>query len=117
MQGNSDESSTAELLACALEETREVERLIEQGEWQQALDHDSARQRLLAAAFAHDVEQSARRAPDAGLRAITDEILGLNNRLIGLAEHRRRGVERNSDLLQRGRRAADAYHRVSSDQD
>jgi hypothetical protein len=113
MPGTSDESSIAALLARALEETRAVERLIEQGEWHQALDHDSERQRLLAAAFGSGVHPGARGAPDPSLRAIIDEILSLNNRLIGLAEHRRRGVERESDLLQLGRRATAAYYQGS----
>jgi hypothetical protein len=103
--------TTAALLARALEETRAVESLIEQGEWQQALERDAARQRLLLAAFGQD----ARRTQDPELRALTDELLKMNNRLIGLAEHRRRAVERESDVLQVGRRAAAAYHQVQPD--
>jgi hypothetical protein len=105
---------TEALLARALEETHAVERLIERGEWQQAVDHNAARQRLLAEAFGHDPAAIARgMAPH--LRAIADEILALNNRLIGLAEHRRRSVERESDVLQLGQRAAAAYHRAGTD--
>ncbi len=98
----------ATLLARALEETRAVEALIEQGEWQQALERDAARQRLMMAAFGPDA--SRMRAPE--LRALTDELLRMNDRLIGLAEHRRRAVERESDVLQLGRRAVAAYHRI-----
>ena len=103
--------STAALLARALEETHAVEALIEQGEWQQALERDAARQLLMMAAFGQD----ASRALDPELRALTDELLRMNNRLIGLAEHRRRAVERESDVLQLGRRAAAAYHQVDTE--
>ena len=106
-----DAVSTAALLARALEETRAVESLIEQGEWQLALERDAVRQRFMLAAFGQD--PSRKQGP--GLRALTDELLRLNNRLIGLAEHRRRGVERESDVLQLGRRAAAAYHQAGSD--
>ncbi len=104
---------TEALLVRALEETRAVERLIEQGEWQQAVDHNAARQRLLVEAFGHEPGAIARGATP-HLKAITDEILALNDRLIGLAEHRRRSVERESDVLQLGQRAAAAYHRAGS---
>ncbi len=87
-----------------------VESLIEQGEWSQALERDAARQRLMMAAFGQD----ATRMRDPGLRALTDELLRMNNRLLGLVEHRRRGVERESDVLQLGQRAAAAYHCAGS---
>lgn len=105
------DESTAALLERALEETRAVELLIERGEWQEALERDAARQRLLVAAFGQD----GSRTLDDGLRALASELLRLNNRLLGLAEHRRRGVERESDTLQLGRRAAAAYHQVHVD--
>ncbi len=106
-----EDKSTTALLARALEETRAVEALIERGEWQQALERDALRQRLMAAAFGQD----GSRALDPELRTLADELLRLNNRLIGLAEHRRRGVERESDTLQLGRRAVAAYHQVHFD--
>jgi hypothetical protein len=99
------------LLGRVLEETRVVEQLIEQGEWQQAVEHDAIRQRLLAEAFAQD----GSRTIDAETRVIAGELLRLNDRLVGIAEHRRRGVERESDTVQLGRRALVAYHRVHFD--
>ena len=106
-----EDTPTTALLGRALEETRAVEALIERGEWQQALEHDALRQRLLAAAFGQDGSH----ALDPKLRVLADELLRMNNRLIGLAEHRRRGVERESDTLQLGRRAVAAYHQVHFD--
>jgi hypothetical protein len=106
--------TTEALLARALEETRAVERLITECFGEQAVDHNTARQRLLAEAFGEEPGSLEQRvAPH--LKAITDEILELNNRLIGLAEHRRRGVERESDELRLGQHAAAAYHRAGSD--
>lgn len=111
MTATPEDKSTTALLTRALEETRAVEALIERGEWQQALERDALRQRLMAAAFGQD----GRCALDPELRTLADELLRLNNRLIGLAEHRRRGVERESDTLQLGRRAVAAYHQVHFD--
>jgi hypothetical protein len=100
--------SALALLTRALEETRAVEMLIAAGEWQRALERDAARGRLLSAALGEDGTVLTR--PE--LRALTAEILQLNDRLIGMAEHRRRSVERDSDLLRLGRRAHAAYHQV-----
>ncbi|MGH8262892.1 MAG: hypothetical protein ACRETU_02435 [Steroidobacterales bacterium] len=111
MSTASHEGSTLALLKRVLEETRAVERLIEQGEWQQAVERDAIRQRLLAEAFTQD----GSRVVDEEMRVIAGELLKLNDRLVGLAEHRRRGVERESDTLQLGRRALAAYHRVHFD--
>ena len=111
MSTASQEGSTLALLERVLEETRTVERLIEQGDWQQALERDAIRQRLLAEAFALDGSRSV----DEKTRVIAGELLKLNDRLVGLAEHRRRGVERENDTLQLGRRALAAYHRVHFD--
>lgn len=103
--------ATLTLLGRALEETRAVEQLIEQGDWQRALERDAARQHLLLEAFRQDGPGSA----DAETRSLAAELLALNDRVVGLAEHRRRGVERESDTLQLGRRAAAAYHQVHFD--
>jgi hypothetical protein len=103
--------STAALLEQALEETRSVEALIERGEWQEALERDAARRELMTTAFGSDGSHPL----DSNLRLLADELLRLNNRLIELAESRRGRVERESDELQLGRRAAAAYHRVRFD--
>ena len=103
--------SAAVLLGRALEETRAVEQLIEKGDWQQALERDVIRQHLLATAFEDDVARPL--SPE--LRLLAGELLQLNQRLVGLVEHRRRGVERESDTLQVGRRAVAAYHQVHFD--
>jgi len=106
-----EDAPAVTLLKLALDETRAVERLIVEGEWQQALVHDAARGTLLAAALGRDSAILER--PE--LRALAAEILQLNEHLVGLAEHRRRGVERESDLVRLGRRAHAAYHRAGSD--
>lgn len=93
-------------LARALELSREIAHLADQGDVRQAVTLDAERRRLLASI------RATRGAPDAltaAERALLKEIGELNDRSIGRLEHRLRAKCRDLDMLAVGRRAVRAY--------
>lgn len=87
----------------ALAISRELAAVAEDGEVHLALSLDAERRRLL---------QSVRHAlqlMDEKDRAVLREIAELNDRSIGLLEHRFRAKCRDMDMLAAGRRALRAY--------
>jgi hypothetical protein len=90
-------------LARALQISRELLGLAEQGDVRAVADLDAERLRLL---------QTLRQRLgniDAGEHLVLQEISQLNDRALGLMEHRRRRTEREMDTVVVGRRALAAY--------
>lgn len=78
---------------------------LERGEWGAAAELELERRTLVERVF--DVAPAAAELPV--LTATLREVVRINDELIGLAEHRRRAVARELDLLAVGRDASRAY--------
>jgi hypothetical protein len=78
---------------------------LESGEWGRAADLELERRRIVDRVF--DVAPTAPELPV--LTATLREVVRINDELIGLAEHRRRAIARELDLLAVGREASRAY--------
>jgi len=88
-----------------LELTESLKARLEKGEWGQAAQLELERRKLIERVF--DVVPAASELPV--LTATLREVVRINDELIGLAEHRRRAVARELDLLAVGREAHRAY--------
>jgi len=87
---------------------RLTERLkghLERGEWGAAAELELERRGLVERVF----ERPPAAAELPVLTATLREVVRLNDELIGLAEHRRRAIARELDLLSVGREASRAY--------
>jgi Cdc6-like AAA superfamily ATPase len=90
----------------ALAISRQLAELADGGDVSQTLRLDAERRQLLKSA------QSTLRPWDEQSRAILREICALNDRTLGLMEHRRRAKGREMDIAAVGRRAVAAYGSV-----
>jgi len=86
--------------------TRLVQDAIEDGDWAGALELDVRRQREIADFCA---ALDPRRCPPEVLAALS-ELLRSNDAMVGAVLHARRGLEREADTANVGRRAVAAYH-------
>ena len=106
----SDTGAPAEAHAELLRLTGELKGALERGDWGTAAELELARRVAVEEIF-------DRRPADAALPALTAalrEVVRINDELIGLAEHRRRALAREIDLLAVGREAARAYEGVGA---
>ena len=92
-----------QVLQRALAISRELAAVAEEGDARLALRLDAERLRLLESA------RHALQPMDEVERAVLREIAELNDRSIGLLEHRFRAKCRDMDMLAAGRRALRAY--------
>lgn len=98
-----DRPAVPAALARALELSREISRLADDGDVRQATILDAERRRLLASV------RGAGGIPTNAEREMLKEIAQLNDHSIGRLEHRLRAKCRDLDLLAVGRRAVRAY--------
>ena len=85
---------------------------LERAEWGAAAELELERRGLVERVF--DVAPAPAELPV--LTATLREVVRINDELIGLAEHRRRAIARDLDLLAVGRDASRAYASVSNAQ-
>ena len=85
--------------------TEALKAQLERGDWGAAAELELERRRVVEKVF--DVAPAAAELPL--LTATLREVVRLNDELIGLAEHRRRAIARELDLLAVGREASRAY--------
>jgi hypothetical protein len=88
-----------------LEITRELRGDFERGEWGRAAVLEAERRGIIERVFDQVPTDAELPMVTAALR----EIVRLNNELVGLAEHRRRAVQRDLDTVSTGKRAGRAY--------
>ncbi len=88
-----------------LQLTETLKSHLERGNWGAAAELEQERRSLVERVF--DVAPDAAELPV--LTATLREVVRLNDELIGLAEHRRRAIARELDLLAVGREASRAY--------
>jgi hypothetical protein len=92
--------------------TEALKRHLERGEWGAAAELELERRSLVERVF--EVPPAATELPV--LTATLREVVRINDELIGLAEHRRRAIARELDLLAVGREASRAYGGVRRSQ-
>jgi len=85
--------------------TEALKTQLERGDWGSAAELELERRKVVERVF--DVAPAAAELP--ALTATLREVVRLNDELIGLAEHRRRTIARELDLLTLGREASRAY--------
>jgi hypothetical protein len=90
--------------------TRCIRDGLENGDWGTAADLEAERRGLLEAIF--DGPPAAADLP--AITAILHEVVRVNDELVGLAEHRRRALERDADVAALGRTAVRAYAAAGS---
>jgi hypothetical protein len=95
-----------ELLNKALGLSEQIAALADAGDAEQIVRLDAERLQLLKLA------RTALRSLDEQSRSIVGQITALNDRTLGLMEHRRRAKGREMDIAAVGRRAVAAYGRV-----
>jgi hypothetical protein len=95
-----------ELLQRALKISEQLVAVADGGDTSLAMSLDLQRRRLLQSA------RGALHPLDEASRSILREIAVLNDRALGLMEHRRRAKERDMDIAAVGRRAVAAYANV-----
>jgi hypothetical protein len=95
-------------LGLLLKLTESLKTHLEQGEWGRAAELEVQRRELVERVF--DTVPAATELPV--LTATLREVVRINDELIGLAEHRRRAIGRDLDMLAIGRDAARAYQGV-----
>ena len=88
--------------------TEALKTKLECGDWGAAAELELERRTVVEKVF--DVAPAAAELPV--LAATLREVVRLNDELIGLAEHRRRAIARELDLLAIGREASRAYDGV-----
>ena len=93
----------SDALRRALELSRELKAVADQGDAQAAMRLDAERLELLKFA------RQGASAPDADERLMLQEIAQLNDESLGLLEHLRRSKGRQLDMVAVGRRALIAY--------
>jgi hypothetical protein len=87
----------------ALEISRELTAVAESGDLRLTVTLDAERLQLLKSV------RAALRPMNEKDRSVLREIAALNDRALGLVEHRRRATGRDMDMLAVGRRAVRAY--------
>jgi hypothetical protein len=87
----------------ALEISRDLAAVADSGDLRLTVSLDAERLQLLKSV------RAALRPMDEKERAVLREITALNDRALGLVEHRRRATGRDMDMLAVGRRAVRAY--------
>jgi hypothetical protein len=85
--------------------TRRLRGTLESGDWGGAAELEAERRRLVETIF--DGPPPAAELPT--IAAALREVVRVNDELVGLAEHRRRALERDADVLAVGRTAVRAY--------
>jgi hypothetical protein len=95
-----------ELLQRALRLSEQIAALADGGDASQIVRLDAERLQLLESA------RTALRSLDEQSQSIVGQIAVLNDRTLGLMEHRRRAKGREIDIAAVGRRAVAAYGRV-----
>ena len=95
-----------ELLQRALHLSEQIATLADGGDVSQIVHLDAERLQLLKSA------RAALRSLDEQSQSIVGQITALNDRTLGLMEHRRRAKGREMDMAAVGRRAVAAYGRV-----
>jgi hypothetical protein len=85
--------------------TQRIRAGIAAGDWGAAADLEAARRTLVEAIF--DGPPQAAELP--AITATLREVVRVNDELVGLAEHRRRVLEREADTVATGRVAVRAY--------
>lgn len=85
--------------------TRRIRDGLEHGDWAAAADLEAERRGLVERIF--DGPPPAREL--AAITATLREVVRVNDELVGLAEHRRRALERDADVVALGRAAVRAY--------
>jgi hypothetical protein len=85
--------------------TESLRAHVERGDWGGAAELEAERRLVVERVF--DDTPTAAELPT--LTATLREVVRLNDELIGLAEHRRRGIARELDLVAVGRAANRAY--------
>lgn len=95
--------AASDALRRALQLSRELKAVADQGDAQAAMRLDAERLELLKFA------RQGASAPDADERLMLQEIAQLNDESLGLLEHRRRSKGRQLDTVAVGRRALIAY--------
>jgi hypothetical protein len=85
--------------------TRRLRDGIESDEWGAAADLEAERRGLMETIF--DGPPPAADLPT--ITALLREVVRVNDELVGLAEHRRRALERDADVVALGRTAVRAY--------
>jgi hypothetical protein len=85
--------------------TRRIRDGLETGDWGAAAELEAERRGLMEAIF--DGPPPAADLP--AITAILREVVRVNDELVGLAEHRRRALERDADVVALGRTAVRAY--------
>ena len=96
-------TEAAAALRRALEISRELAAIADGGDLPLTVSLDAERLQLLKSA------RAALQPMDENDRAVLREIAALNDRALGLLEHRRRAKGRDMDMLAVGRRAVRAY--------
>ena len=96
-------TEAAAALQRALEISRELAAVADGGGLEMAVSLDAERLQLLKSA------RASLQPMDENNRAVLREIAALNDRALGLIEHRRRAKGRDMDMLAVGRRAVRAY--------
>ncbi len=94
-----------------LELTTRIREGVEAGDWGAAASLESERRGLMERIFDGP-------PPAAELPAMTEtlrEVVKMNDALVGLAEHRRRALEREADTVATGRAAIRAYAAAGPD--
>jgi len=95
-----------------LQLTERLKGHLERAEWGAAAELELERRSLVEHVF--DVAPAATELPV--LTATLREVVRINDELIGLAEHRRRAIARDLDMLAVGRDASRAYGEVRRNQ-
>ena len=85
--------------------TRRLRDGLESGDWGAAADLEAERRGLVETIF--DGPPPAAELP--AITATLREVVRVNDELVGLAEHRRRALERDADAVALGRTAVRAY--------
>ncbi|MFO0334435.1 MAG: flagellar protein FliT [Pseudomonadota bacterium] len=89
-----------------LDATRALRAALDVDDWGRAADLERDRRLLMERIF----DGTPPAAADlAGFAAVLREVVRLNDELIGIAEHRRRALQREADVASIGRAALKAY--------
>ena len=108
---NHEDPGRAADFARLVELTRELKANFERSEWERSADVETERRALIERIF--DQRPSVQELPL--LTKALREVVRLNDELVGLAEHRRRALARDIDMVTVARSASRAYQVVAAD--
>jgi translation initiation factor 2B subunit (eIF-2B alpha/beta/delta family) len=94
-----------------MELTRELKANFERSEWERSAEVESERRALIERIF--DQRPTVDELPL--LTMALREVVRLNDELVGLAEHRRRALARDLDLVSASQQASRSYAAVAAD--